>query len=79
MSRSGATRITTTRVARAGTDQLTLIIASLIISISFKSADVRDYNHTKTAFTRCCGDSGSEKTYHGRKCEQQERPSWTRW
>ena len=52
VSRSGATRITTTR---AGSDQLTLMIASLIISISFSSAGARDRSHPKTAFTRWGG------------------------
>jgi hypothetical protein len=71
VSRSGATRITTTRLARAGIGQLTPIMASLIISISFKSAGVRDQSDATSDFTRCGGHSGSGKTYHGKKCEEQ--------
>jgi hypothetical protein len=77
VSRSGAPP--ESQQVRAGSDQLTLIMASLIISVWFESADARDRNHTHIAFARYGGQSGSVKTYHGRKCEEQAPPSWTRW
>lgn len=64
--------------AGASGDLLTLTIASLIISILMESADVRDANDVPIAFTRWGGRSGSVKTYHGRRRERREWPSWSR-
>ena len=56
-------------------DPLTFTIASLIISISNESANIRDHSDTKIALTRYGGGAGSVKTYRGRR---RGRPSWSR-
>lgn len=44
-----------------------------------ESADVRDTGDALFIPMRWGGGSGSDKTYRGRRREEQARPSWARW